>query len=403
LTTRCSSAFALIASCWVVVCAQTPAPGPFPTPAQRTPKADRTPPGLFPAQQVWTLALNNLLVAPAAYDATHAFFAIEGDRLASYDLMSGAQKWLVSARPIVAPATGDGLLFIVEESKLTARRADDGSVAWEYALEAKPAVAPVWDIGWLVVATDSGDLLAFRSSDGELLWKRALGSAAHGRPALAADRVYVPAASGRVIALQIETGQPIWDRRIGGMPGDVLALEGRIFVGSTDNFLYCLLAQDGAIDWRWRTGGDIVGAPIADESRVYFVAFDNVLRALSQKSGNQQWMRPLPLRPAWGPVAAGSSIVVAGLAPAVRGFAVKDGAPAGDVTAGAEVAIQPHAFDDPVLHRPMLLVTTRDVAKGATASLNARSFEPPISPVGPLPNLVQIAPLAPAGPLTPRP
>jgi hypothetical protein len=113
------------------------------------------------------------------------------------------------------------------------------------------------------------------------------------------------------------------------------------------------------------------------------------------------WMRPLPLRPAWGPTAAGSTVLVAGLSNSVRGFARKDGAPAGDVAAGGDVADQPHAFEDPTLHRPMVVVTTSDIAKGASAALNARSFEPPIVPVAPLPNLVQIAPTAPTTP--PRP
>ena len=51
----------------------------------------------------------------------------------------------------------------------------------------------------------------------------------------------------------------------------------------------------------------------------------------------------------------------------------------------------------------MLLVTTRDIAKGGGATLSERSFEPLIAPVGPLPNLVQIAPAAPVVPVTPRP
>jgi len=348
------------------------------------------------------LALNNLLVAAPAYDNMRVFFPIEGDRIVAYDLLTGTQQWLISARPIVAPATGDDLLFVVEESTLTALHAGDGSAAWHVPFRA-PAAPPVWDIGWLMATTEQGELLAFRAADGALIWKRDLGSPAHGRPALAGNRVYTPTTDGRIVALRVDTGEPVWERRIGGKPGDVLALDERIFVGSTDNFFYCLLAKDGEIDWRWRTGGDIVGSAVADESRVYFVALDNVLRALNQKSGGQQWMRPLSLRPAWGPVAAGSSIVVAGLSNVVRGFAMKDGAPAGDVTAAAEVASQPHAFTDPALHRPMLLVTARDIAKGGSAALNARSFEPPIAPVAPLPNLVQIAPLAPIGIATPRP
>jgi outer membrane protein assembly factor BamB len=403
LTTRCSSAFALIASCWVVVCAQSSSPAPFPTPSTRPAKVDRTPPPLFPVQPVWTLALNNLLVVPTAYDETHAFFSIEGDRLVAYDLMSGEQRWLVSARPLVQPATGDGLVFVVESETLTAFRAADGSLAWQLPFADAPASRPAWDNGWLIVGTAGGELLAFRANDGQLIWRRDLTSPVHGRPALAADRVYAPTTDGRIVALRVETGEPLWTRRIGGMPNDVLALDERVFVGSTDNFFYCLLAKDGAVDWRWRTGGDIIGTPIADDTRVYFVALDNVLRALSQKSGGQQWMRPLPIRPAWGPVAAGSTIVVAGLAPAVKGFSMKDGAPAGDVTAASEVAMAPHAFEERALHRPMLLVTTRDIGKGGSAALSERSFEPPVAPVGPLPNLVQIAPLTPAAPMTPRP
>jgi outer membrane protein assembly factor BamB len=352
-------------------------------------------------QPLWTLALNNLLVAPSAYDETHAFFSIEGDRLVAYDLVSGEQRWLVSARPLMEPATGDGLVFLVEPENLTALRATDGSIAWQLPLESRPAVPPVWDNGWLIVGTDSGELIAFRAMDGELIWRRDLKSAAHGRPGLAADRVYAPTTDGRIVALRVETGEPVWERRIGGAPNDVLALDNRIFAGSTDSFFYCLLAKDGVVDWRWRTGGDVIGLPIADARLVYFVALDNVLRALNQKTGGQQWMRPLPMRPAWGPVAVGSTVVVAGLTASVRGFAMKDGAPAGEMTATSEVATQPHGFEDPALHRPMLLITMRDVAKGASATLGKRSVEPPIAPVSPLPNLVQIAPVAPVS--LPRP
>ena len=37
------------------------------------------------------------------------------------------------------------------------------------------------------------------------------------------------------------------------------------------------MATDGRVDWRWRTGGDVIGKPVADERYVYFVALDNVL------------------------------------------------------------------------------------------------------------------------------
>ena len=65
---------------------------------------------------------------------------------------------------------------------------------------------------------------------------------------------------------------------------------------------------------------------------------------------------------------------------------------AATVAADAEVAAPPHAIDDPVTHLPMLLMITRDIARGAAATLVARDFEPTVSPVVALPNLIEIAP-----------
>ena len=360
------------------------------------PKIDRTLPSLFPVTPVWTQPLNNELTAPPAYDDTTVFFPIEGDRVVAYESVSGAQKWLVPVGSQMEPAVGDGLLFLVGGEKVSALKASDGSIAWQLPFAETLAVRPVWDNGWLVLATEPGEILALRASDGHLVWRRRLESRAHARPALAADRVYVPTTDNGVVALRIDTGEPVWTRRLGGSPNDILALDQRLYAGANDNFFYCLMAKDGRVAWRWRTGGDVVGMPISDDDRVYFVALDNVLRALDLKSGVQHWMRPLALRPAWGPVRAGSTIVVSGLTASLPGFDMKEGKPAGDLAAGGELAALPHGLEERGTKKPLIVTVTRDIAKGGSASLAARNFEPAVTPVGALPNLVQIAPTTPA-------
>jgi outer membrane protein assembly factor BamB len=233
-----------------------------------SPKAVRAPLSLFPAVPVWTLALGSQLTVPPAYDDTHVFFALEGDRIAAYDIISGQRTWLVTARPQVQPVAGDGLLFIVEPETLTALTVADGSAAWQLRFGEKLSVAPVWDNGWLVVSTAIGEVLAFRGADGHLVWRQPLESPAHAPPALAGNRVYVPADNGRIIALQVETGEPLWERRLGGAANDILALDERIYAGSADNYFYCVMARDGRVAWRWRTGGDTIGTPAADDDRV---------------------------------------------------------------------------------------------------------------------------------------
>jgi eukaryotic-like serine/threonine-protein kinase len=350
------------------------------------------PPPLFPVRTVWTLALNNQLTLPPAYDPALAFFAIADDRIVAYDLKSGTQKWIISAQAQVEPVAGGGLLMVAAPERLTALRAGDGSVEWELPFTEKVAQHPVWDNGWLIVAAAGGTVHAFRASDGHLVWSRDVGSPAHAPPALAGDRLYVPTSDGRIVALLVESGAPVWERRLGGAPNDVLALDERLYVGATDDFFYCLMTKDGRVDWRWRTGGDAIGVPVADDRRVYFVALDNLLRALDRTTGGQHWMRPLPFRPTTGPVKAGRTLLITGQAPTLRGYNMSDGSPAGEIQAAPDVAAPPHVFTDAVTMTPSLVYVTRDLAKGASVTLITRSVEPPDSPVAPLPNLIAVAP-----------
>jgi outer membrane protein assembly factor BamB len=359
------------------------------------------PPELFPLRTVWTLTLTSSLAAPPAFNGSRAYLPIEGDRLGAYDLDTGEELWMITVRTQSKPAAGEGLVFIAEPEALAALRETDGSEAWRVPITERLAAPLVWDNGWLIAATASGAFLALRGLDGHLVWRRDLGVPVSAPPVLAGDRVYAPARDGRIIALRVDTGEPLWERRLGGTPTEMLALDDRLYVGSEDNFFYCLMARNGQIDWRWRTGGDIVGAAVVDDRRVYFGSFDNILRALDRRSGAQRWKRPLPLRPFTGPLMAGATVIVSGVAPPLRAYLTKDGAPAGEVAVEGELAAPAYVLSGPRV--PLLVVVARDIAKGTMVTVFTRAFEPPILPIAPLPNLVPMAPLPKAGdvPATP--
>jgi len=329
------------------------------------PAADPAPRALFPIQTVWTISLDHQLSVRAAFDAAHVYFATDDGRLAAYELARGTPIWNVAARPQHDITAGDGLVFIAEPDRVTAHRASDGGVAWEVPFAEALASSPAWGTGRLAVATHDGVIALLRSSDGHVLWRRDLSSAAHSRLALTADRVYVPAGNGRLVSLRADTGATVWERRVGGAVTDFLALDARLYVGSTDNFFYCLNTRDGRVQWRWRTGADVIGVPAVDERNVYFVSLDNVLRALSRASGVQRWFRPLSLRPTAGPVKAGATLIVPGLAPTLPTYDAKDGAPTGGgVAAGTgDTPAQVHLISSETAERPGVVI----VAHGATA------------------------------------
>ena len=352
---------------------------------------------LFPIQKRWTLSLNAQLSAAPAFDTANAYFALAGDQVVAYTLANGTQLWATTARPRFDLAVGDGLLFLVEPDQLTALRAATGAVVWRLPFSQTLAAAPVWDNGWLVLVTTQPAVLAFRATDGDLIWRHALRATAHIKPALAADRVYIPTDDGHVVALRVDTGAPVWDRRLGGAPAEILALNDRLYVGSKDNF-YCLEAIDGAVGWHFRTGAEVIGLPTIDERNVYLVSLDNVLRALSRASGVQQWIRPLPLRPLRGPIKAGDTLLVPGIA-GLRGYNIKDGTAAGEIPVDGELAAPPRLVSALNAPLPQFLVVTRDIAKGATATLIARDIDPPIQPtVAPLLNPTKPAPTLPQQP-----
>lgn len=313
------------------------------------------------------------------------FFPIEGDRIAAYNIERGTLLWLVPSKVLFQPAGGDGLLFVVEPESLVAFRQDTGSVAWRVPFTEPLSVPLTWDNGWLIAAATSGTVLAFRASDGVLIWRREIEGGLRARPSLTADRVYVPA-SGRIVALRVENGSILWERRIGGEPNEILALDDRLYVGSTDNYLYSILTRTGEIGWRWSTGGDVIGVPVVDRRSVYFVSFDNVLRALNRKSGVQRWKRALTLRPTRGPLRADDAIVVSGLSRNALAFSTRDGSPAGELAGEGELAAMPYLVDEGTT--PTLVLVTRDFTNGTVVRALTRSYEPSTGRIAPLPNPV---------------
>jgi hypothetical protein len=76
----------------------------------------------------------------------------------------------------------------------------------------------------------------------------------------------------------------------------------------------------------------------------------------------------------------------------VKTFSIKDGAATADINAGAEVTAPPYVVPA-AGGLAQLLVVTRDLVKGATATLSMRSIDPQVAPLTPLPNPIMPAPM----------
>jgi outer membrane protein assembly factor BamB len=283
----------------------------------------------FPLQAAWTATLADFPSFPPAYDGEFGYFALRNDQLVAVSLEDGKPAWSVECPTSSAPTAGGGLVFTGGAAGIESRSQKDGQLVWTQPIEGR-ITSLYWDTGWLIATTDKGPLSVARATDGERLWQRDLGAPLHSVPALAGDRLYVSLNDGRIIALSLQKGDVLWTSTL-DKPGEgILALAERLYVGSLDDWFYCLDTKDGKRKWRWRNDADVVGMPVIDRRRIYFVALDNVLRALNRGGGSLFWKRAVPMRPSSGPLLTENLLIVPGLAAELHGYSVADGAPAGD-------------------------------------------------------------------------
>lgn len=349
-------------------------------------------PASLSLQPLWSLPLGGAISAPVAFVGARAYVPLDARRLDAFDLLGGIRLWSADIGAITRPAVGEGLVFVETSGAIVALREADGATAWRVSLAEMLGSALVWDNGWLITQSRSGLITAYRALDGHLIWQREAGAAPSAPAALAADRVYVSLADGRVLALQVESGDPLWERTLGGPLSEILALETRLYVGagSLDRYFYAIDTRSGRVEWRWRIGGALVGRPVLDDRHVYFVAFDNVLRALDRGHGALRWHAALPLRPTGAPILAGDIVLVTGVVPTLPTFLRRSGEPAGTATLPGDIAAGPHIVEHP--WAPFVFAITRDIARGDALRALGRRVEPDVVQVAPLPGAVRPQP-----------
>ena len=354
----------------------------------------------FPVVAKWTVTLPAAPAHPPAFDDAQAYVSLLTDQLVAVTILDGKIAWSIESPTTAAPAAGDGLVFSGSDGLIEARAKLDGRAQWRRPVEGR-VTSLYWDTGWLFASTETGPLLALRAADGEMIWKRDLGSPLHAPPSPAGERLYLALKDGRLAALSIHTGEDIWTRTLAEPAVGLLPVGDRLYVGGRDNQLHALDAEDGDSDWRWRTGADLLGAPVLDQKRVFFIALDNVLRGHNRNNGTMLWKRVLPMRPFTGPLLSGELLIVSGVASEVRAYNTFDGAPAGDTTVkGAENEEILLAAPPYLTPNGLLILATKSGQLRALGSAPAEGAAP--APAAPVPAAPPSAPpstpLAPANP-----
>lgn len=317
-------------------------------------------------------------------DASHAYIPLQAGQLISIDRETGATTWSIQMQSTWPPVVNDGVVYVAGGDQLLhAVRASDGGPLWSSPLAG--VIAPLALQGEQLIALVKPDeVRALRTSDGHELWRRAIGGSP-GPAAIATDATSVCVSFGsRLLHLTLADGALHWQHDLPGVLSPPALGTDRVFVGSTDNTFYAFRSESGRLAWRWRSGGDVVGA-VADDRLVYVASLDNLLRALRRSNGNQVWKREVSTRTIAPPSTFDGIVVVSGNDPTMSTF---------DAATGARIAalavptdLQGPPLVDPVLRpfRVAMIAITRDGRAIGLRPTGMMFRERPLAPVEALP------------------
>jgi outer membrane protein assembly factor BamB len=316
------------------------------------------PPASFDAR--WVTAFETAPSARPGFDANTAYVPLTGGQLVAVDLDRGTIRWKIEVTTPFTPATGGGLVFIVNGQAIEALDAASGAVRWQTPLPGGASGPLYFDTGWLLASTTAGDLAAFRAADGSLVWRRQLGAPLVTAPGPALDRLFLPLADNRLVAVQLINGETVWEHTLAAPVTALLALEDQLVFGTAAKDVIAVDLKRGLPKWQRRLGGDIAGSPAADDKRIYFAARDNMVRAVDRKTGNLKWSANLASRPAGGPLRVGDTVFMPLVSSQIVGFDPVTGKPTVTATAAGEIGVQPYVRRDVRQTQTQLITVSRE-------------------------------------------
>jgi outer membrane protein assembly factor BamB len=137
---------------------------------------------------------------------------------------------------------------------------------------------------------------------GGVAWRFETGSTVRSSPALVDGTLFVGSSDGFLYALEAETGRAVWrydaESPIASSPA---VANGVVLVGSRDGVLHGVSASDGTPRWTLETGPDLplawgyegwdylMSSPVLFGGLAYWGSGDGFIHAVDPQTGNQRW------------------------------------------------------------------------------------------------------------------
>ncbi|MBI5727075.1 MAG: PQQ-binding-like beta-propeller repeat protein [Ignavibacteriales bacterium] len=217
-------------------------------------------------------------------------------------------KTTVSAAPLVHEnklivAAADGKVYCYDQQ---------GKELWKFNTGGNICSRPVAHLDILAVATHQGDLFTLRIGTGKVIQSIGLDFKVTGQLALTPTfyqdektmGLLIGSATGKIYCYDLFLMNEIWvnasaQQMIETQP---LAVDGRIVYGSWDNYLYCVDAKTGTLNWKWTENKNFYYSPaacfpVSDGKYVYVSTPDKFISKIDLLLGTTVWRHNAPPKP----------------------------------------------------------------------------------------------------------
>ena len=172
---------------------------------------------------------------------------------------------------------------------------------YQYGAFDRPPPPPASNISALAVPGDwpmflrdpihsASALDAPTTPEGRLRWRFDTDAPLFSSPAVVDGRLYLGSGDNRIVALDADNGELIWERPVTGPVDSSAAVAGdSVFIGLRDGRVLSLNKDDGELQWEFPTGGIFATSPVALEGVLYIGSGDGKLYALDAQTGEERW------------------------------------------------------------------------------------------------------------------
>jgi len=205
-------------------------------------------------------------------------------------------------------------------------------LVWKVKVNGEFRSSPVVDGSRVYIGSTDGSLYAFDRKTGKEAWKFKTGGRIIAPPALSSGIVYVGAGDKKLYSIDARTGKLtqkpfegkgvintsvavsgkyivfgsydnyvyvlekddlsriVWLRRLGDwIDSTPTIVDGMVYIGCNDNFLYKFRLADGELEWRGKTGGPVYATPVVADGKAYVSSWDGKVYAFDAKTGRRIW------------------------------------------------------------------------------------------------------------------